>query len=269
MGNSLLHRLAGSSGKISLAAAPYAIRVVASTKLGSLAHLPVAFSGGDGVDCQRATSSRKMPLQKNPNRSVPMEKRIGLFDMDGTLFDYESQLRQDLRKLMAPGEVEPESIFDESLPHVRHRLDLIKSQPGWWRGLPRFPLGWDVHKIATEMGFDIHILTKGPRRKPMAWMEKVQCVQDHFGLSVNIDIVGKDKSARYGHFLVDDWPSYVEEWLKHRPRGLVIMPAHPYNRDFSHPNVIRYDGTNLPEVRSALEAVQRRKPTEHWREALR
>jgi hypothetical protein len=147
-------------------------------------------------------------------------------------------------------------------------MDLIKSQPGWWRKLPKFQLGWDVYELAAGMDFDIHILTKGPRTKPRAWMEKVQCVQDHFGLAVNIDIVGKDKSARYGHFLVDDYPPYVDQWLSRRPRGLAIMPAHAYNQDYRHSNVIRYDGTNLPEIKDALQAVQRRKPSEHWREAL-
>jgi hypothetical protein len=214
-----------------------------------------------------------------------MDGRIGLFDMDGTLFDYDGQLRKDLRLLMAPGEVEAENIFDESKPWLKARMHLIKSVPGWWRNLPKFQLGWDVYNIADNMGFCIEILTKGPRSKPQAWAEKVECINQHFGEDMVPNIVGKDKKRYYGRFLVDDYPQYVADWLKHRPRGLVIMPAHDYNtpekfhkavEDEYEPfqitelldNVIRYDGTNLEEVRKALMAVWNRESGQHWREYL-
>ncbi len=40
-------------------------------------------------------------------------------------------------------------------------------------------------------------------------MEKVQCIHDHFGEEMPIDIVGKDKSGVYGRVLVDDYPDYM------------------------------------------------------------
>lgn len=187
---------------------------------------------------------------------------VGLFDMDGTLFDYDGQLRRDLEALMSPNEEMPENIFDESIPWIKARMHLIKSQPGWWRDLPKFQLGWDVYEAAIELGFCIDILTKGPRSKPQAWAEKVECIMRHFPEEVVPNIVGKTKKRYYGAFLCDDYPPYVEDWLKHRPRGLAIMPAHRYNEKFSHPNVIRYDGTNLNQVREALEIVRDRKDRE-------
>lgn len=33
---------------------------------------------------------------------------------------------------------------------------------------------------------------------------------------------------------------------------LVIMPANEHNAGFTHPNVVRYDGTNLAEVRDRM-----------------
>ena len=183
---------------------------------------------------------------------------IGLFDMDGTLFDYDGQLRKDLATLMSPDETMPDNIFDESIPWIKARMHLIKSQPGWWRELPKFQLGWDVYEIAVELGFCIDILTKGPRSKPQAWAEKVECIMRHFGDEVVPNIVGKTKKRYYGSFLCDDYPPYVEDWLKHRPRGLAIMPAHDYNKNFTHKNVIRYDGTNLNQVREALLIVKNR-----------
>lgn len=106
---------------------------------------------------------------------------VALFDMDGTLFDYDGQLREDLATLMSPNETMPEDIFDESIPWLKARMHLIKSQPGWWRELPKLQLGWDVYHVAVELGFCIDILTKGPRSKPQAWAEKVECIMRHFG----------------------------------------------------------------------------------------
>ncbi len=198
-----------------------------------------------------------------------MDDLIGLFDMDGTLFDYEGALRRDLKLLMAPGEEEPEDLFDESKPYLKARMKLIKGTPGWWRNLPTFELGWDIYRLSEAMGFLNHILTKGPKSHPQAWMEKVQCIADHFGSEANIDIMGKDKSARYGRFLCDDYPEYILGWLKYRPRGLVIMPAHDYNKDFTHPNVIRYESVvDLEKVSKVLAAVRRRKSGQHWQECM-
>lgn len=196
------------------------------------------------------------------------ERPLGFFDMDGTLFDYDGQLRKDLKVLMSPGEVMPEDLYDESKPYLKARMDLIKMQPGWWLNLPEFLLGWDVYKLAEAKDFRVQILTKGPKTKFNAWAEKAECIYRHFGDKVSININGEDKSGNYARFLVDDYPEYIEGWLEHRPRGLVIMPAHPYNADFKHPNVIRYDGFNLKEVDAALDAAKLRKNKEHWREYL-
>jgi len=72
-------------------------------------------------------------------------------------------------------------------------------------------------------------------------------------------------SSTYARVLVDDYPPYVLDWLAHRPRGLVIMPAQNYNADVTHPNVIRYDGTNLDRVIETMTRAFNRKPGEPWR----
>jgi 5'-nucleotidase len=195
--------------------------------------------------------------------------KILLVDMDGTLFDYEGQLRFDLQRLASP--VEPNvftdrsiDLWDEKYPYIKARSDLIKSVPGWWRTLPKFQLGWDVYWTAMDIGFCCKILTKGPNSKSLAWKEKLECIRDHFGEDMPVDIVGKDKSGVYGRVLVDDYPTYMEDWLKHRPRGLGIMPAHPYNKGYKSPRVIRYDGTNLDQVRKVLQLAYDREQKEDW-----
>lgn len=187
-----------------------------------------------------------------------MSDKIALFDMDGTLFDYEGKLLTELNAMRSPKESEftllnlhGTSRFDERW--LTCRIDTIKRVPGFWRSLDKFKLGWDIHEMATEIGFDIHILTKGPYRNTPAWTEKVECIRHHLpDATVHIT---EDKSIHYGRVLVDDWPDYVLPWLENRPRGLVIMPAHHYNAGFSHPNVVRYDGDNRHEVKGRLRAA--------------
>src|SRR5436305_7254286 len=69
----------------------------------------------------------------------------------------------------------------------------------------------------------------------------------------------------YGVALYDDYPVYIEAWLAHRPRGLVVMPLSAGNRDFCHPNVIAYDGSNVAEVERAMRIVFARQPGEELR----
>jgi len=108
-------------------------------------------------------------------------------------------------------------------------------------------------EVAKEIGYSISILTKAPSRKHAAWSEKVEWCATHLEDYIDGVTIAHDKGMVYGALLVDDWPAYVEAWLKHRPRGLVIMPANGHNEGFSHPNVVRYDGSNLEEVRQRMQ----------------
>jgi hypothetical protein len=132
------------------------------------------------------------------------------------------------------------------------RMTLIKKQPGWWRNLPELPLGMELVGFLRDLNFSLHVLTKGPYNTTTAWTEKVDWVRKHIP-DAQITITER-KDLTYGLVLIDDFPGYVKPWLKHRPRGLVIMPAHPWNEDFSHPNVIRYTGTETEEVLARLKA---------------
>lgn len=179
------------------------------------------------------------------------QNKIALFDMDGTLADYDGQLLKDLQIIASEYEPPPELYTDIS--YIEARRHIITSQVGWFLNLPKFKLGWDVLEITREIGYSISILTKGPARKHAAWAEKVEWCNKHLADYIDGVTVAHDKSMVYGAVLVDDWPEYVERWLKHRPRGLVIMPAGRHNICFSHPSVVRYDGSNLDEVRERLK----------------
>ena len=210
-----------------------------------------------------------------------MNEPIALFDMDGTLFDYEGQMREDLFSMMSPGEPDPYMVANPNYikdlwsaenehPWLKVRMDFIKSKIGWWRNLPRFQLGWDVLRACKKLGFEVQILTKGPHKKGHAWAEKFDCIRSCPELKDCVIHMSEAKGQVYGQVLVDDYKPYVEEWLLHRKRGLVIIPAATHNVDFEHPNAIRYDGTSraIGKVYDALAAVVLRKPKQHWRECL-
>ena len=58
---------------------------------------------------------------------------IALVDMDGTIADYDGQLTKDLQLLASPGEVVylPWDELNEYTPHLRARINLIKSHGSW------------------------------------------------------------------------------------------------------------------------------------------
>lgn len=182
---------------------------------------------------------------------------IALYDMDGTLFDYELQIKKDLGKIASPEEPELKFYTENTPKYLRERIDLITSQEDWWANLPKFQLGWDVLKLTKELGYRHNILTQGPRKKPAAWSGKKKCIDKHFGEDFDITIT-RDKALVYGKVLVDDFPPYIERWVKWRKNGQVIMPANSGNEGFVHPQVIRYDGDNLDEVRYSLEEIKRK-----------
>lgn len=187
-----------------------------------------------------------------------MADAIALVDMDGTLCDFDGAMREALESCRGPDE-DPRinDLMYEDVPYIKSRRKYIKSKPGFWRELKPFQLGFDVLKELEHLQFKTFILTKGPKHVPAAWSEKMEWCRKHVP---HIPIImSEDKGLVYGKVLVDDWPLYIDRWLEHRPRGLVIAPAHPHNvgMDEKYPdNVIRYDGTNIEQVRMRLVKIR-------------
>jgi 5'(3')-deoxyribonucleotidase len=146
--------------------------------------------------------------------------KIALFDMDETLVDFQGPLRMRLLEMKGPEEEIPENLW--AMPdHWYARAQAIKKEPGFWRNLPRLQWGWDVLEIAIEVGFDIHILTKGPTTGSVAWSEKVDWVRENLP-DAKLHITD-DKRIAYGRVFVDDYWPFMELWLRNRPRGLGIV----------------------------------------------
>jgi 5'(3')-deoxyribonucleotidase len=183
---------------------------------------------------------------------------IALFDLDGTLADFDASMRPKLAALRSPGEdPEAETTAREEAPYMKERRRLIKSQPGFWRDLAPIPNGFQILEEARDLRFLCQILSKSPRKIPAAAGEKIEwCVKYVPDLPI---VLSEDKGLVYGKLLCDDWPEYIERWLTWRPRGLVIAVAQPWNvgidTKFSK-NVVRFDGTNFPYVRERMQEIR-------------
>ncbi len=190
-------------------------------------------------------------------------ENICLFDMDGTIVDFDSQMHEDLEKMRNPDEpiIDP---WNRKYPYMQARKYAIMCQAGWWKKLKPIVSGITLLNEAIKIGFKVHILTKGPVLRPEAWKEKVEWCQENLNLKedrIKMTIT-ELKGLVYGKVLVDDFPPYVKKWLEYRPRGLVVMPACNYNEKFSHPNVIKYTPENLEYVLSCMQKVLERKSGE-------
>jgi len=175
---------------------------------------------------------------------MPDSEPIALIDMDGTVADFDGAMRTKLAELAGPRERKDPETLDRlrKEPWMAARRSLIKSQPGFWRNLKPLFEGMEVVRLMRQIGFRLVVLTKGPHQTTGAWTEKVEWAREWItdaGVCI-VDDTDSGKGLVYGKVLFDDWPAYIESWLKWRPRGLVIMTDQVWNRDFTHPNVVRF-----------------------------
>ena len=181
---------------------------------------------------------------------------VALFDLDGTMADYDGSVRQHLEAMKSPDEPPFTWQHEADMPkHIKARIRLIKAKVGFWRELPPLQLGFDLYEVARSLDYITHILTRGPKWHPPAFTEKVEWAMKHMP-DTPISLV-RDKGLVYGKCLVDDWPEYFMRWLEWRPRGLVVAVIQPWNKDVKHPNLIHYNGSNLDEVTERM-TIQRR-----------
>ncbi len=157
---------------------------------------------------------------------MPNPELIALFDSDGTLFDYNKAMLQRLQNLQSPEEGPLTTVprGDDVPSYLRARMNLISASKEWWAKIPKLDLGFNVLYTCQGMEFRCIILTQGPKWNPEAWAGKKMLIDANLGKNFDITIT-RDKSLVYGKVLVDDYPPYIEAWLKWRPRGLVIMPG--------------------------------------------
>lgn len=186
---------------------------------------------------------------------------IALIDLDGTVADCDGALQEQQALLRSPDEPPFQDRYSGGgePAYIEARRKLIQRQPGFWRNLRPLTLGFQVVGKLRDIGFNLHVLTKGPKGNGAAWGEKLDWSREH--IPDALVTVGSDKSLVYGKILVDDFPEYFEKWLRVRPRGLVVCVAQAWNIQYAddvHPNVFRYDGTNYEALCGRLQQAYNR-----------
>jgi hypothetical protein len=81
--------------------------------------------------------------------------KVFLFDLDGSLADYDGTLFADLERMRSPVEpalTELGPAFGQ--PHLRARIEAITARPGWWTGLPPLEAGMADYRLAN--GLSLH-----------------------------------------------------------------------------------------------------------------
>lgn len=190
-------------------------------------------------------------------------KPTALFDMDGTLVDWDGAMDRDMVKLRGPEDIYPllddGDHFDwdacEKIPYLKARMDAIKRQPGWWRALQWLDRGRELVTIAQFVGFKLHILTKGPKRVPLAWAEKLDWRNAELPKAKMT--ITEEKFRFRGTVLFEDWVDYVVPWLERNHNGHVILVDQPWNRGFAHPRAYRYCGPAQTQELTELLAKHR------------
>ena len=71
------------------------------------------------------------------------DRRIGLFDLDGTLANYEKAMCKWLSALTAPGDPEYE-VHSREPASFYERQCVIRRQPGFWRNLEPIELDFQI-----------------------------------------------------------------------------------------------------------------------------
>jgi len=104
-----------------------------------------------------------------------LSDNVANIDMDGSTANYSKAMLEALETMRSPGEPVIEAIeFKDTPPWLDARMMYIKNRPGFWLNLEPIPLGMLVLDLIREVGFILNVLSKGPKRTHIAWMEKVQ-----------------------------------------------------------------------------------------------
>jgi len=169
-----------------------------------------------------------------------MPKKLAFIDMDGTIANHHEALHRELEAMAGPGEGPIPTNPHGGPDHIEARIDRIHKMKDFWLDLKPIGLGFYVADALKNLGFDLHILTKGPRLATVAWTEKKDwCLKYMPDVPVTIT---ENKAILRGDVLFDDYPPYVEGFLEANPEAKAVMLAYDYNEYFNHERVLKIRG---------------------------
>ena len=189
-------------------------------------------------------------------------ENVALIDLDDTLADFTGTILNDFRKTCNPKDIDEVNLTwihgDDRPAWIRERKRLIMTQSGWWAKLPLLDSGNAVLRMLAAEGYRIIFATAPAFTAPNSATEKIEWIRKHYPEYPDIHIT-RVKEGTYGRILMDDFPGYIDAWLKVRPRGLVLIPLQEWNKDYRHPNAIHIepDLSNMGDLRRAAKEAMK------------
>jgi 5'-nucleotidase len=185
-----------------------------------------------------------------------MEKKIVLFDMDGTGFKYDEKLLRLAHERLGLPLISPEAMeefhTEKAFPkEYRERVDAIANEEGFFADLEPYEGFVDAfHEISADPRIATFICTSPKKfyKNATCAAEKHLCILKHLGKGVTERIVlARDKTLVHGHVLIDDKPT-IEGCAT--PTWTHIYHDRPYNRSMSGPRI-----TSWKNWREVLEPL--------------
>lgn len=176
-----------------------------------------------------------------------MSQKIAFVDLDGTLANYDRGMIEHLCVLNAGclSAEEISGLFKETSGSrerpiwLENQKQMVHCLPEFWESLSVLAGGWAALVELQSLDYEIHIVTKIPRSAlAVAAKAKIEWCRKHLalllGLHMNLHLT-TDKKVFKGDLLMDDWPPYIDAWLKTNPDGVVWMPSWGYNGNYTPP----------------------------------
>jgi 5'-nucleotidase len=153
---------------------------------------------------------------------------VVLLDMDGTVVDWDTGFRQAWADRSTIDRTKSYAMEDCVPAEFKEEAKQVMMSPGFFRHLPPFPNALEAVKKMEQAGFQIWFCTSPLLGHPTCCQEKLEWVQEHFGLEyVKRVILCQDKTTVRGDILVDDKPSITG---LHPPTWQQCIFDAPYNQ---------------------------------------
>lgn len=193
-----------------------------------------------------------------------VQDEIVIVDFIGSICACDDALRQEMCRIALPGDQsEVYTTFENCPDWILARQNLITSLPDFWQNLAPSPIGFDVLRNVEGIGLPIHLSVSRVQDKVELLSSKVAWCKKHIP-EIDVLLI-EGVTPMYGSVLVSDYMPYWQGWLKNRPRGVVIVPAQPWNvgaEAFDPTRVYRYDRSDIRPLHRILTAVKNRKDGE-------
>ena len=155
-----------------------------------------------------------------------------LLDADGVPLDFLTPALKVVQrvtgKLYRPEDFPTWDIFDLIGEQYRKPCQKLFDEQGFCASILPYPGAIEGVTQLKEL-VDLHILTFAMHTKHW-YYERVEVVQEYFGLNPwDVTFTAK-KQNYFGHYLLDDRPKHVEEWARHHELGIAMLWDQPYNR---------------------------------------